>query len=52
MACADAAGTRCVRLECGGTRGENREAACRAALRLLLELSLIHISSRPKTPRS
>ena len=37
VACADAAGTRCVRLECGGTRGENREAACRAALRLLLE---------------
>lgn len=30
-------GTGCVRLECGGTRGENREAACRAALRLLLE---------------
>lgn len=30
-------GTRCVRLECGGTRAENREAACRAALRLLLE---------------
>ncbi len=37
VACADAAGTRCVRLECDGTRGENREAACRAALRLLLE---------------
>ena len=37
VACADAAGTRCVRLECGGTRAENREAACRAALRLLLE---------------
>ena len=37
VACADAAGTRCVRLECGGTRGENREAACRAALWLLLE---------------
>ena len=37
VACADAAGTGCVRLECGGTRGENREAACRAALRLLLE---------------
>ena len=36
VACADAAGTRCVRLECGGTRGENREA-CRAVLRLLLE---------------
>ena len=37
VACADAAGTRCVRLECGGTRAENREAACRAVLRLLLE---------------
>ena len=37
VACADAAGTGCVRLECGGTRAENREAACRAALRLLLE---------------
>ena len=37
VAYADAAGTRCVRLECGGTRAENREAACRAALRLLLE---------------
>ena len=36
VACADAAGTRCVRLECGGTRGENREAACRAALRQVL----------------
>lgn len=37
VACADAAGTGCVRLEGGGTRAENREAACRAALRLLLE---------------
>ena len=33
----EAQGAGCVRLECGGTRGENREAACRAALRLLLE---------------
>ena len=40
VACADAAGTRCVRLECGGTRAENREAACRAALRLLLECTV------------
>ena len=40
VACADAAGTRCVRLECGGTRAENREAACRAALRLLLECAV------------
>lgn len=37
VACAGAAGTRCVRLECGGTRAENRETACRAVLRLLLE---------------
>ena len=37
VACAGVAGTRCVRLECGGTRAENRETACRAAQQLLLE---------------
>ena len=36
VACADAAGSRCLRLQCEGNRQENRLAACEAALSLLL----------------
>lgn len=35
VACADAGGVRCICLHCSGSRAENREAACRAALTLL-----------------
>ncbi len=36
VACADATGNRCLRLQCTGNRQENRLAACEAALSLLL----------------
>ncbi len=36
VACAEAAGTRCLRLELNGSRVENRQAACSAALHMLL----------------
>ena len=36
VACADATGSRCLRLQCTGNRQENRLTACEAALSLLL----------------
>ena len=36
VACADASGSRCLRLQCNGNRQENRLAACEAALSMLL----------------
>lgn len=36
VACADGAGSRCLRLQCEGDRQENRLAACEAALTMLL----------------
>ena len=36
VACADAAGSRCLRLWCEGNRQENRLAACEAAFSLIL----------------
>ena len=37
VACADATGSRCLRLQCTGNRQKNRLTACEAALSLLLE---------------
>ena len=36
VACADATGSRCLRLQCNGSRQENRLTACDAAISLLL----------------